>query len=591
MLQNISQPHTTMALLSRLLREYVRPHKGKLLLAILCMVVAAATTALNAWMLQPVLDEIFFQHDAQMLLLLPLLIILVTLVSGAANYGHTLLMRALGQRIVATLQLKLFSHLMHADLSTFHDQGAGHLISRFTNDIQLMRAAVSNVLTGIAKEALTMLFLIGVMFYQSWQLSLIAFLLFPIAIHPVIRLGRRMRKISENTQAELGVFTAQLDETFQGVRMVKAYVREEHEIARAGNIIEKLYRLYFKSARVQAAAGPIMETLGGVLIAAVIWYGGSKVLSGHTTPGAFFSFIAAMIMAYRPAKVITTLNTNLQEGLAAAKRLFHVLDMEARVRNRPGAATLQIHEGAIRFDNVSFRYGEHGGGVSQISLEVPAGKTVALVGPSGGGKSTLMNLLLRFYDVDAGRIVIDGQDIRDVTMQSLRRSMALVSQETVLFDDTVRANIAYGRTQATQEEIVAAARGAAADAFIRELPQGYDTMIGPHGIKLSGGQRQRIAIARAMLKDAPILLLDEATSSLDSVSERSVQNALEVLMSDRTTLVIAHRLSTVMHADLIYVMIGGRIVESGTHDSLLAAQGEYCRLYAHQFTAGQEIFA
>ena len=396
-----------------------------------------------------------------------------------------------------------------------------------------------------------MIFLVALMFYQSWPLAVIAFIVFPVAVMPIARLGKRMRKISNSTQQQLGQFSAQLDETFQGVRMVKAYGREQHEINRASSIIENLYTLYFKASRVQAAASPIMELLTGAAIAIVVWYGGYHVIQGETTPGAFFSFVAAMIMAYKPAKTLATLNNSLQEGMAAASRLFAVLDVTAVIRDKPDAKPLAITDGAIRMADVTFHYAPDAGGIRHISFDVPAGKTVALVGPSGGGKSTMINLLLRFYDVEKGAITIDGQDIRDVTLSTLRASMSLVSQEIVLFDDTIRNNILYGRMDATHDEVIEAARMAAADSFINEMPNGYDTHIGPHGVKLSGGQRQRIAIARAMLKNAPILLLDEATSALDNTSERIVQQALEKLMQHRTTLVVAHRLSTIRHADII----------------------------------------
>jgi len=576
---------------SRLLRDYVRDQKRQIAFATACMIITAAATASNAWLMQPVLDRVFLEKNSAMLLIVPLVVIVLAIANGLANYGQTVIMRKVGQRIVADMQMDLFAHLMRSDLKLFHQEASGRLISRFTNDIQMMRLAVSSVLTGVAKECLTMIFLIGVMFYQSWQLAIIAFAVFPIAVYPVIRLGKRMRKVADGTQAQLGNFTAQLDETFQAVRVVKAYNQEEREIARARTTIETLFGLYTKASRVQAAASPIMELLGGVAIAAIIWYGGAQVIAGQTTPGAFFSFIAAMIMAYRPAKTMAGLNNNLQEGLAAAKRLYHVLDTPPAIADLPDATSLTLRGGHIRYDNVSFAYGEGHGGVRGVTLEIPAGAKVALVGPSGSGKSTLMNLLLRFYDVDSGSLTIDGMDIRHATLGSLRSAMALVSQESTLFDDTARANIAYGRPTASEEDILAAARAADADSFIRQMPQGYDTVLGPNGVRLSGGQRQRIAIARAMLKNAPILLLDEATSSLDTTSERSIQASLNTLMQNRTTLIIAHRLSTVMNADIIYVLKDGQVVESGNHAELLARQGEYFALYSHQFETGANVFA
>ncbi len=569
-----------MPILKRVLREYVFAYRAKVALAVLCMVIVAATTAANAWMMQPVLDDIFLNRDAQMLYLVPIAIMIIAVINASASYGQTTIMRVVGQKIIARMQTQLFEHLIHADLKLFHDHAAGRLISRFTSDIMLMRASLSSALTGLIRDSLSTVFLVGVMFYQSWELALIAFTVFPLMVYPVIRLGKRMRKLSDSSQHELGNLANRLDETFTGVRMVKAYARESFEVSRAKSVIDQLYRLYVKAARVQAASAPILELFTGAAIAAVIWYGGLQVVAGNTTPGAFFSFITAMIMAYKPARNMTSMNGYVQEGVAAAHRLFAVLDTKPTITDKPDARALEVTAGHVRVENVSFRYGENMGGVEQITLDIPHGKTVALVGASGSGKSTLINLLLRFYEIQSGRILIDGQNIQDVTLASLRSAMALVSQEVVLFDDTVRANIAYGKLDATDADIHRAAEAAAADEFIRALPNGYDTLIGPNGVKLSGGQRQRIAIARAILKNAPILLLDEATSALDSQSERAVQTALDRLSHGRTTLVVAHRLSTIQQADQIVVLDQGRIVESGTHESLLAARGQYHALYS-----------
>lgn len=583
-------PATSRTLIARIVRDHLRQHTGRIVMAVSCMVVAAACTAAFAWLMQPVLDDIFLHKDRDMLYIVPPAVAAVTFIGALANYGQTLLMRQVGQRIVADLQIELFDHMMHADLALFHDQASGRLVSRFTNDIQSMRLAVSSALTGTAKELLTMLFLIGVMVYKSWELSIIALVLFPVAIHPMMRLSKRMRKIADGTQQQIGDFTTQLDETFSGVRVVKAYRREDYEAGRARATIESLYRLYVKASRVQAAASPMMESLGGFAIAAVIAYGGVQVMNGETTGGAFVSFMTAMLMAYRPLRAIGGLNTNMQEGLAAADRLFTMLDLPPEIRDAPDAKPLHVQKGALSFERVTFTYGRGAqSAVENVSLEVPAGSMAALVGPSGSGKSTLMNLLLRFYNAQEGRILIDGQDIRAVTLDSLRRSIAFVSQDIMLFDDSVAANIGYGREGATREEIIESAQSADAHDFISALPEGYDTRIGPSGVRLSGGQRQRIAIARAMLKNAPILMLDEATSALDTQSERSVQKALNGLMKNRTTLVIAHRLSTILHADTIYVMDHGRVSEQGTHASLLAKGGLYATLYQTQFDRSEEV--
>jgi subfamily B ATP-binding cassette protein MsbA len=439
------------------------------------------------------------------------------------------------------------------------------------------------VLAAIGKDAVTVVFLVALMFYEDWVLALASFFAFPLAIRPIVGIGRRMRRVSANTQIEAGLITTLLNQTFQGARHVKAYGMEAYETGRANALFERMFRLVDRANRTRARASPIMEALGGSAVAVVILYGGYQVIGGARTPGAFFTFITALLLAYQPLKSLANLNASLQEGLAAAQRVFEVLDIEPTIRDREGALPLRVAGGRIEFSEVRFGYQPHAVALDDVSLTVAAGSTVALVGPSGAGKSTMLNLIPRLYDVSAGSIAIDGQDVRSVTLASLRGALALVAQEASLFDDTVRANIAYGRFGASPEEIEAAAAAAGADRFIAELPQGYDTLVGEHGIRLSGGQRQRIAIARAMLKDAPILLLDEATSALDNESERQVQAALRRLMQGRTTLVIAHRLSTIVSADLICVVDRGRIVESGKHAQLLARGGLYARLYETQF--------
>jgi subfamily B ATP-binding cassette protein MsbA len=576
-------------LIGRLVRDFIWRHAHRIALAFICMALAGGSTALRAWLMEPVLDRIFIARDSSLLLLLAGAALALALVKGLADYADSVLMSRVGLRVITDVQNRLYARLIRADIAYFNAQPSGVLISRLISDVWLLRSAAANVLTGIGRDAVTIVFLVGVMFYQDWALALVAFVAFPLAIRPIVSIGRRMRRVSVNTQVEMGQLTTLLSQTFQGARHVKSYGMEDYEERRAAGLFERIFRLVDRANRTRSRAGPMMEALGGAAIAMVIFYGGHQVIIGARTPGAFFSFITALLLAYQPVKSLATLNASLQEGLAAAQRVFEVLDIEPLIRDRPGARPLRVAGGEVRFQSVHFSYQPGTVALDGISLTVPAGSTVALVGPSGAGKSTMLNLIPRFYDAGGGAIAIDGQEVGAVTLASLRGAIGLVSQEVSLFDDTVRANIAYGRFGASQADIEAAASAAGADRFIRELPEGYDTLVGEHGIRLSGGQRQRLAIARAMLKDAPILLLDEATSALDSESERQVQAALRALMRGRTTVVIAHRLSTIIGADLICVMDQGHIVETGRHAQLLARNGLYARLYETQFATEREL--
>ena len=574
---------STSALVKRLVRGYIGRYRLVLTGALICMVIAAASQPLLAWLMEPVVRDIFINRDQTMLLLVPIAIMVVMVIGGAANFGQAVLMNWVGLRIVADLQGRVFSHLLYLDLAFFKGIQTGKLIAHLTSDAYLIRQATASTLTSLVKDLLTVSLLVALMFYENWRLALVVFFVFPMAAWPIGRLGRRMRKVVGITQAEVGSFTTILSETLQGVRHVKAYGMERYEISRTEKIIERLFSLYMKATRTRALTTPMMEILGGIAIAVVIWYGGSQVIAGTAEPGAFFALFTALLLAYRPIRSIANLNTSLQEGLAAAQRIFMVLDVRPDVTEQGGAKELIVEQGRIDFNAVDFSYVNQEVALQNITLAVPEGQTTALVGPSGAGKSTILNLIPRFYDVDSGSVFIDGQDIRSLKLASLRKEIALVSQDVILFDDTVRANIAYGRPGAREDEILSAAKAAAAHKFISALPDGYETIVGERGAKLSGGERQRSAIARALLKDAPILLLDEATAALDAESEREIQAALSTLKKGRTTLVIAHRLATVRDADRIYVLDSGKMVESGSHEQLISMEGLYSRLYALQF--------
>ena len=544
------------------------------------MAVAAAMTALTAALMQPVLDDVLYHGKEDLIFPVALGFAGAFAVRGISTYLHTVMMNRIGHSIVSDIQNHLFSHFMTLDLAFFHEHTSGELISRVINDVTVLRNAVTNSLTGFGKNLLTLLFLVGLMFYRDWMLTLAAFIVFPMLTVFVIYLGKRLRKVSKNIQSELGELSGLLAQTFRGIRLVKAYRMEEYEKGKGAKAVNKVRDLNIKSVQISSLSTPVNEVIVGIIFAAIIIYGGYQVAAGNTSPGQLASFIAAFTLAYEPMKNLAKLNNALQMGLGASERVFSMLDSHGEITDRPEAVALDTRRAEIAFQNVTFSYnGTDYEALADVSLEAMPDKVTALVGPSGGGKSTLINMIPRFYDVTSGAIRINGQDIRDLTLESLRRHIALVSQDITIFNDSVFENIRYGNPQASSEAVYEAAKAAAAHDFILGLEEGYDTVVGENGVKLSGGQKQRISIARAILCDAPVLLLDEATSALDNESEHLVQEALKALQKGRTTFVIAHRLSTVQDADQILVLDRGRIVESGTHTSLLALDGLYAQMH------------
>jgi len=572
-------PIETSTLVKRIIRNYLKSYQGTLWIALIFMIIAAAMTGAQAKLMEPIIDDVFMGEDKTRLWHVASFVFVVFLVRGFATYIHTVMMSKIGQRIIADVQKDMVGHLVHADLGYFHNQTSGGLISHVVSDANVMRTAVAETLTGIGKNLFTLIFLVIVMFYQDWKLSLIAITIFPLAGYAVSRLGKKLRRASTAAQASIADLSSLLNQSFMGIRHIKAYGMEGEEKSRINNIVERVFQLRYKVLRTSALATPISETLAGLAIVTIILYGGIQVIEGVTTPGKLLSFITAFMMAYEPMKRLTKLNNVLQIGLAAAQRVFDLLDTKSQIVDQKDAKELKIEKPSVTIENVTFAYPDGTKALDQISLDVASGQTVALVGASGSGKSTILNLIPRFYEAQEGKVLIDGHDVTEVTMASLRSQMALVSQEVALFNESIHDNIAYGSDDVSVEDVQTAAKNAAAYDFIMELPDGFDTIVGEQGVKLSGGQRQRIAIARAMLRNAPILLLDEATSALDTQSERAVQEALDKLQQGRTTLVVAHRLSTIMHADTIYVLDQGQVIEQGKHEDLLAQEGAYAQLY------------
>jgi ATP-binding cassette, subfamily B, bacterial MsbA len=560
-----------------------KPHWRRVVLAMVSMLGVAGCTGATAYLIKPVLDDIFIQKDMTMLRILPIIVLVMFLVKGVCSWCNSYFMAYVGQRVVAQFREQLYNHLQTLSLSFFDKTPTGVLMSRVINDVGTMQGAVTESVAGLIKETCSIVVLIGVIFFRDWQLAIVAMCVLPFAFLPIVKLGKKVRNVSKRNQESMARISVTLHETITGNRIVKAFGMEEHEKARFARNNGIYLASILKSVRIRCLSSPIMEFLGGLGIVTVIWYGGYSVVNGTSTPGNFFSFLAALIMLYEPVKKLSNMNNTIQLGMAAAERVYKILDMEPEIADKPDAVELAPPIHSIEFRNMSFAYGDEIV-LRNITLRVAAGEVIALVGMSGAGKTTLVNLLPRFFDVTDGGILINGTDIRDLTIKSLRAHIGMVTQQSILFNDTVYNNIAYGGIDKSEEEIMAAAKAANAYDFIMKMPDGFSTRIGEQGVRLSGGQRQRICIARAILKDAPILILDEATSSLDSDSELEVQRALEYLMVGRTTFVIAHRLSTIKNADRIVALSNGCIVEEGRHDELLQGEGEYRRLHELQFS-------
>ena len=564
------------------LLKLARPYSVRLALAMICMLIVGALTSSQAVLVKPVLDDIFLAKNPASLKWIPFAVVGIFLIKGSCNYAQTILMSFIGLRIVTDMRNKLYDQIQKQSLAFFTQHPTGILMSRITNDVLSIQTASSEAVTSIIKDTFTLIALVCVIFYTDWQLAIIAMIVFPVTIYPISRFGKKMRKVTTSAQITMGTLSSLLQETISGTRIVKAFCMEKYESNRFAAENERLFKLNMKAVSVNALSHPLMEFLGGLGIAAVIFYGGYNVVEGNSTPGTFFSFLAAVLMLYEPVKRLTNVNNTINQGIAGADRVFSIIDLVPDIKDKSDAINLPPVSRGIDIENVTFRY-EQTPVLKNINLSIKAGEVVAFVGMSGGGKTSLVNLIPRFYDVTGGRIFIDGYDIRDVTIQSLRGQIAIVTQQTILFNDTVKNNVAYGDIDRTEDEIVSAAKAANAHDFIMKLPNGYDSNIGELGTKLSGGEKQRISIARALLKNAPILILDEATSSLDTEAEIEVQDALDNLMKGRTTLVIAHRLSTIRNADRIIALVNGQILEEGNHETLMEKKGEYYRLYNLQF--------
>tara|TARA_B100000963_G_C22612991_1_gene665854 strand:- start:587 stop:2335 length:1749 start_codon:yes stop_codon:yes gene_type:complete len=562
---------------SKIIFNYLFEHKYKIFLALIMMVISAAATGLHAWLVRPALDEVLIKGNREMLFLIPIAIIIVTLIKGLATYTHSYQMSKVAHAIIAKLQNQMFEKLMYLNIEFYNDSKSGNLISRLINDTYYLRLAIVKSVTGVIKDVLVIIFLLGNMFYQSWSLTLFAFFAFPLALWPIRKIGKSIRKITNKIQSEIAAFSNVLAESIKGIKQVKSYTMEKYERKRAFETIGFIQKYFTRSAFISNRLSPLMEFIGSLAIALSIYAGGVFVLNETMTTGQFMSFLVSLLLAYQPVKALGNLNISVQEGLAGAERIFKLLDTsEVKMEKVSDKDNIEFN-GDIILKNISFGYDEKIV-LNNISIKIPKGKRVAIVGLSGSGKSTIANIICRFFDDYNGEIIIDSHNIKNIHLMDLRNNISMVSQETILFNDTITNNIKYGKLEASNQEVEKVAELAGITEFSNSLEKKLETVIGEGGIKLSGGQRQRVAIARAIIKNAPILIMDEATSSLDNITEKEIFKTIKNKMKDKTILIIAHRLSTIEDSDVIYVVDKGKIDSFGTHSGLLKKSEIYKKL-------------
>lgn len=567
------------------LLTYVRPYIGRMIFGLVCMIIAAAAYLVVPWLIKNVVDKVLAEKNMYMLNLVVISILVVFLVRGFATYGQTYTMSYIGQRVIIDIREAMFKHLQRLDQAYYDRRKTGVIMSNLTNDVAALQSAIVDNLVSFITEGVTLIGSLVSMLYLDWKLTLVTLVIVPVVLGIINIFGKRLRIAGHDVQGRIADITSLLQETISGARVVRSFAREGYEVQRFERENQRNFRAVMRATKLTSLLSPLVEFSAAIAVTVILWYGGYSVVTGAITAGSLIAFLIYAINLSNPVKRLSQVYGNIQKAMAAGDRVFAILDTKPEVVEKPNAIVLPEVEGRVRFDHVSFSYDGEKKALDDFSLDVPAGRVVAIVGPSGAGKTTIANLLPRFYDATEGAITVDGIDVRDVTFQSLREQIGVVPQETMLFNATIKDNILYGRLDGTDEEVYAAAKAANALEFIERLPEGMDTLVGERGSSLSGGQRQRIAIARAILKNPKILILDEATSALDTESEKLVQEALERLMQGRTAFVIAHRLSTIKNADQIVVLREGKLVESGTHDELVAAGGLYQHLYSVQFAS------